>query len=126
MPFAFEPDKHSGYLHGDLQLVIYFSEVLPAGPRMPLWPRPPWGWYRSPLLPSAIPIGLQGAGAVGRIRLVFPPQAFLGLSPWRLEDLPPVHPAICPGEAFLAGDFCVPVMGSVIPLLIFPGPQMTF
>ena len=76
-------------------------------------------------LHSAIPVGLRGTGAVGRIRLVFSPQTFLDLSPWRLEDFTPVHPAICPGEAFLAGDFCVPVMGSPIPLLIFPGPQTT-
>ena len=40
-------------------------------------------------LHSAIPVGLRGTGAVGRIRLVFSPQTFLDLSPWRLEDFTP-------------------------------------
>ena len=47
-----------------------------------------WGWYRY-LLHLAIPVGLRGTGAVGRIRLVFSPQTFLELSPWRLEDFTP-------------------------------------
>ena len=50
-----------------------------------------------------------------RIRQDFPPNLFRPLPYGDRGFLPQIHPAIWPGEAFLVGYFCVPVMGSLVP-----------
>lgn len=53
----------------------------------------------------------------------FPSNPLIPL-PWGNRILSKVHPAICPGETFLAGDFCVPVTGSPVPFNDLSGAQM--
>lgn len=92
-----------------------------ADPGMPLWWRPPAGMVLIFPWPSQWDPGAQVQWA--GLDWSFPSNPLIPL-PWGNRILSKVHPAICPGEAFLAGDFCVPVTGSLVLFDDLSGAQM--